>query len=51
MFNQNSFLVKFWAEKNYREGFAVPNLFNLQVEVALYIENNFEPVPVEEPLA
>lgn len=41
MFNQNSYLVKFWAEKKYYEGFEVPNLFNLQENVDIYIQTNF----------
>lgn len=40
MFNQNSALVKLWAEKKYYEGKEVPKLFNLQEQVDIYISNN-----------
>lgn len=42
MFNQNSCLVKLWAEKKYYNNIEVPNLFNLQEEVELYIQSHFD---------
>lgn len=39
-FNQNSYLVKFWAERKYYKNEEVPDLFNLQEQVDIYISNN-----------
>lgn len=50
MFNQDSYLVKFWAEKKFYENMPIPNLFNLQAEVNTYIQNVLQTPTVEEPV-